>query len=106
MQRRSHGHAGSFASYCGIHVHYHACGGGWRDVSTTYMLENALPAYAEGNKFVIIYPQSSKANNPETDECFDWSGYTTPLFDTRQGIQLNTVLNMITKLRVTDIPSL
>ena len=33
-------------------------------MSTAYMLENALPQYAESNGFVVLYPQAAKAPNP------------------------------------------
>lgn len=36
------------------------------------MLQNAIAAYAEGNGFVIMYPQSMGKNNPATDGCWDW----------------------------------
>jgi len=38
-----------------IHLHYHPCGGSWRDVSSAYMLENALPQFAESNGFAVLY---------------------------------------------------
>ena len=41
-----------FSSNCTIHVHYHPCGGAYKQVGLAYMLENALPAYAEGNDMV------------------------------------------------------
>tara|TARA_B110000208_G_scaffold173051_1_gene216584 strand:+ start:990 stop:2105 length:1116 start_codon:yes stop_codon:yes gene_type:complete len=54
-----------YASRCRIHVHYHPCGGSWRPLSLSYMLGNALPAYAEGNDLVILYPQSAAGSeNP------------------------------------------
>ena len=31
---------------CSLHVHYHPCGGSWRDLSTSYMLESGIAAYA------------------------------------------------------------
>lgn len=43
-----------YSRTCRIHVHYHPCGGGAADVSLSYMLQNALPAYAEGNALVVL----------------------------------------------------
>ena len=89
-----------FSSACRIHVHYHPCGGGWRTLSLSYMLQNALPAYAETNDVVLLYPQSSAGgDNPVGGGCFDWFGATGEAFDTRSGVQINTVLNMMTMLR-------
>jgi len=88
-----------FAANCSIHVHYHPCGGSIRDVGLSYMLENALPAYAEGNNMVIVYPQSGSVKNPAGGGCFDWYGAVGQDFDTRTGTQLNFVLRMIRELR-------
>ena len=89
-----------FSASCGIHVHYHPCGGSWRVVSLAYMLQNALPAYAEANDIVILFPQSAAGNgNPVGGGCFDWYGATHPAFDTRDGVQINMVLAMIRGLR-------
>ena len=93
-----------YAAHCRIHVHWHPCGGSWRPVSTSYMLQNALPAYSEGNEMVILYPQSiSGAANPVGDSCFDWFGATGAAFDTRDGVQLKFVLKMMTDLRAPDV---
>ena len=60
-----------------------------------------LPAYAEANEMVLLYPQSAKFNNPASDACWDWYGATTPLFDTKEGVQITFVLEMIRQLRGT-----
>lgn len=88
-----------FAANCSIHVHYHPCGGSVRDVGLSYMLDNALPAYAEGNDMVIIYPQSGSVKNPAGGGCFDWYGAVGEDFDTRTGTQLNMVMRMIRELQ-------
>lgn len=91
--------APKYSSQCDVHVHYHPCGGSWRDVSTSYMLQNALPAYAELNKLVIIYPQCSRSPNPVGEGCWDWSGAVGADFDTHTGVQLSTVINAMRGLR-------
>jgi len=83
---------------CGIHVHYHPCGGSIRQVSTSYFLQNGLPQYAESNDMVIVYPQATSAAIPEGAACFDWNGYTGKDFDTRQGRQLRFVINVMLNL--------
>jgi hypothetical protein len=75
---------------CGVHVHYHPCGGSWHSVSTSYMLQNALPDYAETNDMVIVYPQTADQGG-----CWDWWGATGADFDTREGLQMGVVVNMI-----------
>ena len=90
------------ARRCGVHVHYHPCGGSLRQVGLSYMLENALPAYAESNDMVVLYPQSGSVRNPSGAGCFDWYGAVGPDFDTRAGVQLNTVLTMMRELRAPE----
>ena len=82
------------ASPCRYHVHYHPCGGNWRFLSTSYMLESGLAAYAESNNIVVIFPQASTAG-PQGSGCWDWSGAADPMFDTRKGVQIGLALSMI-----------
>jgi len=91
-----------YSRNCSVHVHYHNCGGSYRAVSTSYFLENALPAYAEANGMVILYPQAAHSPNPTGAGCFDWFGATNDAFDTRAGVQLGMVAAMITGLRSDD----
>ena len=79
---------------CRYHVHYHPCGGSFRFVGLNYMLYNGLAAYAESSKIVILHPQASK-HGIYGGNCWDWCGETSLDFDTRGGVQLNTVLNTL-----------
>ena len=77
---------GQSPSKCGIHVHYHPCGGSVRAVSTSYSLQIGLPQYAETNDMVIVYPQATSAKG--VGGCFDWWGGTGADFDTKTSKQL------------------
>ena len=80
---------------CGVHVHYHCCGCNWRELSTSYMLGNGLPGYAEGIGLVVVYPQAS-TQGPFGQDCWDWSGSTgEDTFDTRASVQLGLALSMM-----------
>eukprot|EP00038_Savillea_parva_P007664 m.171727 g.171727 ORF g.171727 m.171727 type:complete len:422 (-) comp13412_c0_seq1:249-1514(-) len=83
---------------CKVHVHYHGCAMSYRDVSLAYMLDNGLAAYAVANNMVIVYPQSQGKGNPVGDACFDWLGHTGENFDTKQGVQLRTVMAILSDL--------
>ena len=83
---------------CAVHVHYHACGAGWRFLSSSYMLETGLAAYAEGSGIVLVYPQASQSG-PSGAGCWDWYGATgADVFDTRDGVQLRLALRMVESL--------
>ena len=77
-----------------MHVHYHACDGSWRTASAGYMLGNGLASYAEGEGFVLLYPQAAQGG--DLQGCWDWYGATgESTFDTRAGIQLAMVVKML-----------
>lgn len=85
---------------CRVHIDYHACGGNFRAVSTSYMLQTGLAAYAEANNFVLVFPQTSEAGVAGAG-CWDWFGGISPDFDTHTGVQLRMVQAM-----VADLPNL
>jgi hypothetical protein len=39
---------------CKVHVHYHGCGGSYKDMGYSYMLLNGLAAYAESNDIIVV----------------------------------------------------
>jgi len=82
---------------CTLHIHYHPCGGNWKQVSTNYMLGTGHTAYAESNDMIILYPQTVGSPN-STDGCWDWYGGTGAEFDTKSGLQLTFVTNVIDQL--------
>mmetsp|Transcript_4777 Transcript_4777/g.10319 ORF Transcript_4777/g.10319 Transcript_4777/m.10319 type:complete len:99 (-) Transcript_4777:221-517(-) len=55
--------------------------------------------YAEANSIVAVYPQS--AGSTDLGEgCWNWASYEDdPLFDTRRGVQLQTVANLVNHLQ-------
>lgn len=89
---------GSKSSFkCRVHVHYHCCSCSWRvnNMGTSYVAQTGLNEWAEANDIVVFYPQA--ADYPDTnDGCWDWDGsYVGPNFDTQEGLQLRTVINIV-----------
>jgi hypothetical protein len=86
------------ATACKVHVHYHPCGGNWREASLGYMLGSGKAAYAEGNAVIVLYPQASVYGAWGAD-CWDWAGAATGAdFDTHGGVQLGAVVAMLAGL--------
>jgi len=91
---------------CRVHVNYHGCMdkprgptiNGWLD-RLLWVRNIQLNEYAEANAIVILYPQA--AGSIDIGEgCFNWASYEDdPLFDTRLGVQLNTVVNVLNDLK-------
>jgi len=109
---------------CAMHVHYHGCG----NQPTNYVRLNGLADWAESNRIIVLHPQASggffdtqlnrttlpadpsftaEAEDPNdsydpplpTGGCWDWTGETGDNFDTQQGPQLRTVMNMLETVR-------
>lgn len=90
---------------CRVHVNYHGCtskplnstDAGWYE-RLIWVQSIDLNQYAEANDIIVIYPQA--AGSVDIGEgCFNWASYEDdPLFDTRLGVQLNTVVNLLDDL--------
>jgi len=83
---------------CRFHVHYHPCGGSFRFVGVSYMLQNGMAAYGESSNIVTLHPQASRRGIYGAN-CWDWCGKTSADFDTRGGLQLNMVLRMLADVK-------
>jgi len=82
--------------WCKIHVHYHGCAWGAEYTGTDLLMRLGLVEWAEALDMVVVFPQASST----TDEagCWDWTGKTGTLFDTRRGAQLHAVAGLLKDL--------
>lgn len=82
-------------SSCRIHINYHGCSyNRWYD-RLLWAKNIDLNEYAEANGLVIVYPQAGGSDSIG-EGCWNWASYADdPLFDTRGGIQLNTVISLV-----------
>jgi poly(3-hydroxybutyrate) depolymerase len=66
-------------------------------VQVTY---SGLNEVAEANNIIVLYPQVSKSEvlpvNPEG--CFDWWGYTDPLYAYAAGVQPQFVDKLVSRV--------
>ena len=76
-------------------MHYHGCIANiWRR-RILWADSINLNEYAESNNLVIVYPQA-KGDKKTGRGCYNWDVYTLdPGFDTKQGVQLRTVYNLL-----------
>lgn len=94
---------------CAVHVNYHGCTPNpkkrgadrhsrtWAD-RLVWVNSIDINNYAEANRIVVLYPQAAGSDSIG-EGCFNWASYEDdPLFDTRLGVQLNTVLGMLAAL--------
>ncbi len=106
-------------SKCKLHVSFHGCQQTTADIGTGYvrwcmpasqqlMLNSIVPQVtytglnevAEANNIIVLYPQVSKSTAlPENPEgCFDWWGYTDPLYAYAGGAQPRFIDALVSKV--------
>lgn len=84
---------------CRVHVNYHGCSANSWTERLLWVTSIDINTYAEANSIVAVYPQS--AGSTDLGEgCWNWASYEDdPLFDTRRGVQLQTVANLVNHLQ-------
>jgi len=79
---------------CAIHVHYHGCTLEYPNWSAMHL---GLHDWAEANNIMVLHPRVRWIySGPLANYgCWDWEGATGAGFDTHEGLQLRTVINML-----------
>lgn len=79
---------------CSLHVTYHGCNSAAAVVGDAIYTHAGFNGWAEANNIVVLYPQAFRSN------CWEWNGETIgdQNYDTRDGIQVNTVNRMVDDL--------
>ena len=81
----------SLLGECQIHVHYHGC----TDSHPAYYANHlGIHEWAATNGLIVLHPRAADGRRNEGG-CWDWDGATGDDFDTHNGPQLRTVLNMV-----------
>jgi poly(3-hydroxybutyrate) depolymerase len=94
---------------CRVHVVFHGCRQGVDAVGEQFVREAGYNRWAEANGLVVLYPQVAPSYgwgggllspqlvfNPRG--CWDWWGYTGPLYPTQAGPQMRAVRAMLDRL--------
>ncbi len=87
---------------CKVVVALHGCQQTAEQIGRTFVDRSNLNAYADTNRFVVLYPQArpdATLGNPKG--CWDWWGYLGPGdvdYATKRGPQMATVMNMVSAL--------
>ena len=80
----------------------HGCQQTAEQIGRTFVDRSNLNAYADTNRFVVIYPQArpdATLGNPKG--CWDWWGYLGPGdvdYATKRAPQMATLMNMVSAL--------
>ena len=89
------------AERCRVHVAFHCCRQGAEEIGERFVREAGYNRWAESNALIVLYPQAVKRYNPFTFSprgCWDWWGYTSPLYHTKSGPQIRAVKAMLDRL--------
>lgn len=88
---------------CRLHVAVHGCKQGPSIIGEDFVRKAGYNEWAEANDIIILYPAVGySAVNPRA--CWDWFGYTSSKFSTREGVQMQTVLKMVQRLTSAEQP--
>jgi poly(3-hydroxybutyrate) depolymerase len=83
---------------CTVHISFHGCNqfAGAEGVTDHYARMTGINRWAESNNMVVLYPQTTSSSlmpmNPQG--CWDWWGYTSEDYATKNGPQIQAVEKM------------
>jgi poly(3-hydroxybutyrate) depolymerase len=84
---------------CRLHIAFAGCRQTPADIGDLFARTAGFNRWAETNRLVILYPQSSASpGNP--NGCWDWWGYDDPAYHTKAGRQVAAVAAMAARLGV------
>jgi poly(3-hydroxybutyrate) depolymerase len=81
---------------CRIHVAYHGCRQNAEALGETFVRESGYNNWAEGNRLIVLYPQTSNAE--DSNGCWDWWGYTGSDYHLQSAPQIRAVRAMVDRL--------
>jgi hypothetical protein len=85
---------------CSVHVAFHGCRQDAAEVGERFVQEAGYNRWADANRLIVLYPQTIARYYPlfNPRACWDWWGYTGPLYHTKNGPQIRAVKAMIDRL--------
>jgi poly(3-hydroxybutyrate) depolymerase len=92
---REGGSEASGAAPCRLHVVLHGCGQSLDNIGETYVRHTGYPRWAETNRLVLLFPQTSRE---ALNSCWDWWGYTGADYAQRSGAQMAAIKGMVDRL--------
>jgi poly(3-hydroxybutyrate) depolymerase len=94
---------------CRVHVALHGCRQGVEAIGERFVREAGYDRWADANAIIVLYPQAIARNGPgfaggrpsfvfNPRGCWDWWGYTGPLYHTQSGPQVRAIKAMVDRL--------
>ena len=90
---------------CGVHVFFHGCQQSSELVGDAVARGAGFNEWADTRRLLVLYPQvkSSKFSPMNPLGCFDWWGYTSAGYATRNGLQIRAVKAVLDNLAGTTL---
>ncbi|QDP02755.1 PHB depolymerase family esterase [Thalassotalea sp. PS06] len=84
---------------CRIHIALHGCKQNEEAIDKAFIKDTGYNAWADTNNIVVLYPQTKSSFAPlNPNACWDWWGYTGAEYQSRDGAQMQHVMNMVAGL--------
>lgn len=80
---------------CRLHVALHGCQMNPEYIQDRFVKQAGYNEWAESNKIIVLYPQSSKLGDENPYACWDWYGFTGPNYVNHSGSQIQALMKMI-----------
>jgi hypothetical protein len=90
---------------CHLHVAFHGCRQTTEDIGLDFIYHSGYNEWAEANQIIVLYPQAVRnflLSNPRG--CWDWWGYTGPLYHTKDGPQMRMISQVIELWKNNKLP--
>ena len=83
---------------CQIHISFHGCSQNVQSIGLDYVKHTGINDWAEQHNTVVVYPQVASGNPVNPLACWDWWGYSSAAFHTKQAPQILAVQSMLEAL--------
>lgn len=83
---------------CRVHIAYHGCTQNRATAGEAFIRESGYANWADGNAFIILFPEA-EASPVNPQGCWDWWGYTSENYLTRDAPQIEVVYRMLEQLQ-------
>lgn len=82
---------------CRLHVAFHGCKQTVEDLGNQFYTKTGYNEWAEANNIIVIYPQTIRTGFLEGNPngCWDWWGYTSANYHTREAPQMKMIAEMV-----------
>jgi poly(3-hydroxybutyrate) depolymerase len=89
---------------CSLILAIHGCSQYAGNIGLQFVEDNGLNQWADTNDIVVLYPQTIARSSDNSLGCWDWWGYTNSQYDQKNGPQMRTLFNMLSRIAGSAIP--